>query len=68
MEIVIADTTQGYRVLETSHPPTYYFPPMDVQTSLLKTSLNRRTMCEWKGELRLRFRKLLPVLDFNPVA
>jgi uncharacterized protein (DUF427 family) len=26
---VIADTTHGYRVLETSHPPNYYFPPGD---------------------------------------
>ena len=24
---VIASTTEGYRVLETSHPPTYYLPP-----------------------------------------
>lgn len=23
----IALTTNGYRVLETSHPPVYYFPP-----------------------------------------
>jgi uncharacterized protein (DUF427 family) len=22
--VTVADTTRGYRVLETSHPPTYY--------------------------------------------
>ncbi len=25
--IVLAETNRGKRVLETSHPPTYYFPP-----------------------------------------
>ena len=29
--VTIADTTRGYRVLETSHPPNYYFPPDDVR-------------------------------------
>ncbi|PWN51249.1 hypothetical protein IE53DRAFT_57570 [Violaceomyces palustris] len=48
-ELVIADTTQGYRVLETSHPPTYYFPPTSVRTDLIRPSKARRTMCEWKG-------------------
>ena len=28
--VTIADTTRAYRVLETSHPPNYYFPPDDV--------------------------------------
>ncbi len=27
---VVAETTRGLRVLETHHPPTYYFPPDDV--------------------------------------
>ncbi|EPQ31704.1 uncharacterized protein PFL1_01037 [Pseudozyma flocculosa PF-1] len=48
-ELTIADTTQGYRVLETSHPPTYYFPPSSVRTDLIRPSKARRTMCEWKG-------------------
>ena len=26
----LAETRRGYRVLETSHPPSYYFPPEDV--------------------------------------
>lgn len=45
---VIADTTQAYRVLETSHPPTYYFPPEDVRTEYLERTA-RRTVCEYKG-------------------
>jgi mRNA-decapping enzyme subunit 2 len=45
----IADTTSAYRVLETSHPPTYYIPPADVRTEFLKPATARRTMCEWKG-------------------
>ena len=48
-ELVIAETTKGYRVLETSHPPTYYFPPSSVKMDLIKPSKARRTMCEWKG-------------------
>ena len=45
----IADTTQGYRVLETSHPPGYYLPPSDIKTSFLIPSPHH-TYCEWKGE------------------
>lgn len=45
---VLAETTRGLRVLETSHPPTYYFPPEDVDESLL-VQIERTTFCEWKG-------------------
>jgi uncharacterized protein (DUF427 family) len=44
---VIADTTEGYWVLETYHPPTYYLPPSSMKVPLHKNS--RSTMCEWKG-------------------
>lgn len=44
----IAMTANGYRVLETSHPPVYYFPPQDVDTSALKHSIGR-SWCEFKG-------------------
>lgn len=47
-EIVLADTKNGYRVLETSHPPTYYLPPEDCALDKLKTN-SRHTFCEWKG-------------------
>lgn len=46
--ITVADTTRGRRVLETSQPPAYYFPPDDVDRSLLRRSTSR-TFCEWKG-------------------
>ena len=48
---VIADTTRGVRVLETSHPPTYYIPMDDVEMALLRLS-SRRSVCEFKGEAR----------------
>ncbi len=46
--VVLADTTEGYRVLETSHPPTYYLPPTDIQMQYLIPT-ERRTFCEFKG-------------------
>lgn len=46
---IIADTHQGQRVLETSHPPVYYFPPEDVKLNYLERS-PRQTYCEWKGQ------------------
>jgi uncharacterized protein (DUF427 family) len=45
---VVARTSRGARVLETSQPPAYYFPPEDVQRDLLRPSTGR-TFCEWKG-------------------
>ena len=49
--VVIAETTRGHRVLETSQPPAYYFPPDDVAMDLLVPSL-QHTFCEWKGQAR----------------
>lgn len=46
--VVIADSVISKRVLETSHPPSYYLPPQDVTLALLSPSA-RSTMCEWKG-------------------
>jgi len=45
----IADTVVGVRTLETSHPPTYYIPPSDIDLSCLKPAPHR-TLCEWKGQ------------------
>ncbi len=47
-DTTLADTTSAYRVLETSHPPVYYFPPDDIDWSLLRET-PRTTFCEWKG-------------------
>jgi uncharacterized protein (DUF427 family) len=44
----IADTTRGLRVLETSHPPNYYFPLDDVDQGSLASG-EGASFCEWKG-------------------
>jgi len=46
--VTIADSVRAVRVLETSHPPTYYVPPQDVRADLLSTGRGR-SVCEWKG-------------------
>ncbi len=45
----IADTTGGYRVLETSHPPVYYLPPQDIEAGVLAPSAAPPSTCEFKG-------------------
>ena len=44
----IADTLSGWRVLETSHPPVYYFPPTDIRSGALAAAPGG-SVCEWKG-------------------
>jgi uncharacterized protein (DUF427 family) len=46
---VLADSLNALRVLETSHPPTVYFPPADIRSELLAPSRSRVTWCEFKG-------------------
>ncbi len=46
--VVIADTTEAKRVLETSHPPSYYIPQKDVKMEFFK-AIPRKTLCEYKG-------------------
>ncbi len=48
---VIADTRRAIKVMETSHPPTYYIPLEDVKTEFLVES-SRTSICEWKGGAR----------------
>ena len=44
----IADTKRAKRVIETSHPPSYYIPPEDIKMEyLIQTS--HSSVCEWKG-------------------
>lgn len=45
---VIVDNTNALRVLETSHPPTYYIPPSDVRIAMLIPTA-RHSWCEWKS-------------------
>ncbi|MGO1304279.1 MAG: DUF427 domain-containing protein [Sphingomonas parapaucimobilis] len=47
--IVIADTRAAVRTLETSHPPSWYLPPADIDQGVLRRA-DRRSFCEWKGE------------------
>jgi uncharacterized protein (DUF427 family) len=47
----IADTTAGYRILETSHPPVYYIPPDDIARQYLLNSPGS-SWCEFKGDAR----------------
>lgn len=44
----IASTTTGWRVLETSHPPTYYLPPAAFAEGVLQPARGS-SYCEWKG-------------------
>ncbi len=46
--VVIADTTEAKRVLETSHPPSYYIPQKDIKMEHFSTT-PRKTFCEYKG-------------------
>ncbi len=47
--VTVADADRGWRVLETSHPPTYYLPATAVRTALL-TPAPGATLCEFKGQ------------------
>jgi|GEM_PF-303462 len=47
--VVVAETRNGKRMLETSHPPVYYFPPEDVAMQWLRPSGGRGSFCEFKG-------------------
>ena len=44
----IADSARALRVLETSHPPTIYVPPEDVDPAALRPAAGS-SLCEWKG-------------------
>ncbi len=44
----IARTTEAWRVLETSHPPTYYLPP-GCFTDCEMVRAPGGSFCEWKG-------------------
>jgi uncharacterized protein (DUF427 family) len=46
--IAVAETRLSIRVLETSHPPTYYIPPGDVRREYLPPT-DRTSFCEFKG-------------------
>jgi uncharacterized protein (DUF427 family) len=45
---VIASTTRAWRVLETSHPPSYYLPSDAFAAGVLRPATGS-SWCEWKG-------------------
>lgn len=45
---VILDTSSSFRILETSHPPSYYIPVGEFKASTLRPSRGT-SFCEWKG-------------------
>jgi uncharacterized protein (DUF427 family) len=46
--VTVAETTDGFRILETSHPPNYYFPAADLGPDTLEPGAGS-SWCEWKG-------------------
>ncbi len=78
--VVVASTTAGWRVLETSHPPTYYLPAEAFLTGVLRDAAGS-SMCEWKGAAsyfdlvsgdavasRAAWTYLAPTPGFAPIA
>ena len=49
--VTLADTQHALAVLETSHAPTYYVPPADVDWENIAPS-ERTSFCEYKGQAR----------------
>ncbi len=47
----VADSCNGYRVLETSHPPVYYIPQNHVRLEFLLPAPGQ-SFCEFKGVAR----------------
>jgi uncharacterized protein (DUF427 family) len=46
--VTVARTSHGLRVLETSHPPTYYLPRDAFRQGSLRPA-GGGSFCEWKG-------------------
>ena len=47
--VKLADTLLAWRIVETSHPPTYYLPPDGPILEMLKPSAASQSFCEFKG-------------------
>lgn len=46
--VTIADSRRALRLLETSHPPSWYIPPADIALVHLRAAPGS-SFCEWKG-------------------
>jgi len=78
--VEVARATRGWRVLETSHPPTYYLPRAAFQDGSLREAAGS-SWCEWKGQAsyldlvggdavapRAAWTYLTPTAGFEPIA
>ncbi|MEI5673480.1 MULTISPECIES: DUF427 domain-containing protein [unclassified Nocardioides] len=78
--VEVARTTRGWRVLETSHPPTYYLPRAAFLEGALREAAGS-SWCEWKGQAsyldlvggdavapRAAWTYLTPTAGFEPIA
>jgi uncharacterized protein (DUF427 family) len=50
-DLTVARSRKAIKVLETSHPPSFYLPLHDVNRDLLQPAAGGST-CEWKGPAR----------------
>jgi uncharacterized protein (DUF427 family) len=50
-DVEVARTQRALRVLETSHPPSFYLPWDDVARNFLQPAAGN-SFCEWKGPAR----------------
>lgn len=79
-DVTIADTRHAWRVMETSHAPSWYLPPDDIAMEHLRKA-EGRSLCEWKGQAdyldvvvgdlmvpRAAWRYRNPVPAFAPIA
>ena len=48
---IVVDSVRAYRLLESSHPPSYYVPREDVRMEWLVAAAGR-SFCEFKGQAR----------------
>ena len=49
-DVVVADSRRAMRLLETSHPPTWYLPRADVEPTRIRPAGRAGSFCEWKGQ------------------
>ena len=47
--VMIADAASAWRILETTHPPTYYLPREAFLAGSLAPGTRSGSVCEWKG-------------------
>ena len=46
--LVVAETNEAIRILETASPPSYYLPPNAINIALI--DCKESSFCEWKGK------------------